>query len=169
MAYSSFSQDAKEFSNEFGANLGWGNPFGTSIEYTRQITKSDLVGAGVGFSMGGAKYGLEYKRLFNTDSKFNPYIGVAGSVASGLSEITVRVNADSALYKVEGGSAIGPRGGFRYQAGWANLYLNVGYGVKVSGGGVEYLDGSRKESIKDFAKLMSVGGVEVSGSMMFRF
>lgn len=155
--------------NEFGVNLGWGNPFGASIQYSRALKINQTAGAAVGFSLSGARYGLDYKYLFNAESKFNPYIGLAGSYASGLSEVNVNVNADTAKYEFKGGVQINPRGGFRYQAGFANWYVNVGYGIPVTGGGVKYVSGSTKSSIKSAAEIFGMGGVEVSGSMMFRF
>jgi len=168
LATALFSQDASKES-EFGFNLGWGNPFGTSIQVATALTTHHSAGAGIGFSMSGVRFGLDYKYLFNVDSKFNPYVGVAGSYASGLTGATVNMNSDTAKYDFHGGVQATPRGGFRYQAGFANLYLNVGYGIPVVGGGVKYVSGSTKSSVKSAAELFGLGGVEVSGSMMFRF
>jgi hypothetical protein len=39
----------------------------------------------------------------------------------------------------------------------------------LAGGGSEYVSGSTKQSLKDFADVVSLGGVEVSGEMLFRF
>lgn len=163
-----FAQDDSD-KNEFGINLGWGSPFGASLQYSRAIKSDQTVGAAIGFSMSGARYGVDYKYLFNAASKFNPYIGLAGSYASGLPEVNVNVNSDTAKYEFKGGVQVNPRGGFRYQAGFANLYMNVGYGIPVVGGGVSYLSGSTKSSIKSAAEIFGMGGIEVSGSMLFRF
>ena len=163
-----FAQNTPE-PNEFGFNLGWGNPFGVSLQYSRAFAIHQSAGAAVGFSMAGARVGLDYKYLFNTDSKFNPYLGLAASAANGLDEVNVNVNSDTAKYDLKAGVQITPRGGFRYQAGFANLYMNVGYGIPIVGGGVNYISGSTKSTIKSAAEIFGLGGVEVSGSMMFRF
>lgn len=163
-----FSQDVQT-SNEIGFNLGWGNPFGASIEYSRSVTSNHSLGAAAGFSLAGARYGLDYKYLFNEDSKLNPYVGLAGSYATGISKVNVNVNRDSAKYELKGGTQIAPRAGLRYRAGFASLYLNTGYGIPVSGGGVRYLSGSSNSRIKSFAEIFALGGSEISGSMMFRF
>lgn len=163
-----FSQDITT-RNEFGASLGWGNPFGISVQYSRAIVSNQTVGAAAGFSMTGARYGLDYKYLFQAESKFSPYIGLAGAYASGLPEVTVNVNDDSAKYELNGGVQVHPRGGFRYQAGFANWYVNLGYGIPVVGGGVDYISGSTEKSVKSLAEMFGMGGFEVSTSLMFRF
>ena len=168
MSTMTFCDEGKPL-NEFGINFGWGHSFGNSIEYDRLIAGNQSLNGGIGFSFGGLKYGIGYKYIFNEESKFNPYFGTNISSANGLSEVTVNVNADSSKYKVNSGIAVTPRGGFRYQAGFANLYVNVGYGIVLSGGGVEYISGSTKESVADFAKVLGIAGLEVSGSMLFRF
>ena len=116
----------------------------------------------------GGRLGLDYKYLFDGESKFNPYLGVAGSYVTGLSGVNVNVNSDTAKYDLNGGIQVTPRVGFRYRAGFANLYLNLGYGISATGGGVEYKSGSTKGSIKTAAKIFGMGGVEVSGSMLWR-
>lgn len=162
------SQDASQ-ENEFGINLGWGNPFGTSIQVATAVSTQQSVGAGVGFSLSGVRFGLDYKYLFRVASKFNPYLGLAGSYASGLAGGEVYRDTDTAKYDLNGGLQATPRGGFRYRAGFGNLYLNVGYGIPVVGGGVTYVSGSTKGKVKSTAETFGMGGVEVSGSVMLRF
>ncbi len=153
-----------EKQNEIGGHLGWGNPFGIGIHYARNIESNHQIGLGVGFSGSGGRYAADYKYLFNEEKDFNPYMGFAFSHATGVSEMRVNVNADTALYDVNGGNVIQPRAGFRYCAGPIGLYLNVGYGIVLNGGGVEYVEGSESESIKDFAEIIGLGGIEISGS-----
>lgn len=162
--------EADDFNaNEFGVNLGWGAPYGFSIQYQRNFDSSNSVGTGIGISMSGGRLGLDYKRFFATENKFNPYLGFATSLASGLPEMTVAVNGDSSLYKVNSGVQATPRGGSRYQLSSVNWYFNVGYGFPISGGGVKYLSGSQKSANETAAKIVSVGGLEVSGSLYWKF
>jgi hypothetical protein len=160
---------SSETQNEFGVNFGWGAPFGFSVEYARYIEENQLLGTGLGFSLGGLKYGIEYKYFISAGESFAPYIGIAGSYATGLPEVTVSVNQDTALYKIPAGIAIGPRIGFKYAINSANMYFNVGYGIPLKEEKPEYIEGSTKESIHDFANLLQNGGLEVSGSVMWPF
>lgn len=167
-ALNSVARD-QEKQNEIGGNLGWGNPSGFGIYYARNIESNHQIGLGAGFSGSGGRLALDYKYLFAEDEDFNPYMGFAFSHATGVSEMRVNVNADTALYDVNGGNAFQPRAGFRYCTGSLGLYLNVGYGIVLNGGGVEYLEGSERESVKDFAEMVGLGGFEISGTGTFFF
>lgn len=158
----SFGEKVDTTYNEIGANLGWGNPLGASFEYNRKLTQGDLIGGGFGISMAGFRYGVGYKHLFFSSAKISPYIGIAAAKSSGIPEITVKVNTDSALYKVESGVSTTPRVGARLQNGNLAVYLNLGYGIIVSGGKIKFLEGERKDSLDDFASLMGAAGVEIS-------
>ncbi|MCB9497051.1 MAG: hypothetical protein H6686_09235 [Fibrobacteria bacterium] len=168
LANSLFSQ-ADPYRNELGFNLGWGNPFGASIQYTRALTPEHAMGAAIGLSLAGQRFGLDYKRFYKTDSKMNPYLGLAVSYAEGLSNVTVSVNSDSAKYKIKEGVQITPRAGIRYRAGFVHLYLNGGYGIPVAGGGVAYQSGSKESNIKKMAEVIQLGGLEISGSLFLAF
>lgn len=165
----SFAEKMDTTYNEVGANIGWGNPLGASLEYNRKLTQADLIGGGVGISMAGFRYGVGYKHLFLSDAKISPYVGIAAAKSSGIPEITVRVNSDSALYKVESGVSTTPRLGARFQNGDLAIYLNLGYGILLSGGKIKFLEGERKDSLDDFASLMGAAGVEVSLSGRYLF
>jgi|GEM_PF-3785846 len=169
LAISSFSDETKQFNNELIGNLGWGNPNGMSIEYMRHITTSNAISAGIGISMAGMKYGFGYKYYFNEAETFSPFLGISASQAAGLSKVNVNVNADSSVYSVNSGSAVTPRGGLRFQKNAIRLQLNLGYGLTMTGGGVEYVSGSKLSSVQSLAKAMGVGGVEISGSASICF
>lgn len=156
---------AEDKSNEIGGTVGWGSPYGgVAIHYARNFAESHSLGMGVGMSGAGAKYGIDYKLFFTPQESFNPYLGLALSHAGGVSEMKVSNQTDSAFYNIKGGSQLTPRVGFRFKAGPIGLYASAGYGICLSGGGVEYIAGSEKESLRDFAEILSPGGLEVSAS-----
>lgn len=128
-----------------------------------------MLGAGLGFSLGGLKYGIEYKYFLSSGESFAPYIGIVGSHATDLPEVAVSVNQDAALYKIPAGITIGPRIGFNYAINLGNIYFNIGYGFPLKEEKPEYIEGSTKESIHDFANLLQNGGLEISGSVMWAF
>lgn len=156
--------------NEVGGTVGWGSPYGgIAVHYARTFAEIHSLGMGVGMSGAGVKYGLDYKLFFTPQESFNPYLGLALSQAGGITEMKVSNNSDSAYYNIKGGSQLTPRVGFRFKAGPIGLYVNAGYGICLSGGGVEYIAGSEKESLHDFAEILSPGGAEVSASGTFLF
>jgi hypothetical protein len=169
LAISTFASESKSEENEFGANLGWGNPFGISLQYIRNIETDQKIGMGIGLSAAGIKSGVDYKFLLGDGPKMYPYAGIALSYALGLSEMNVSVNTDSAKYQIKGGLAVTPRTGFCYKAGFANWYVNLGYGFPITGGGAQYISGSRAKNVEDFSKALEIGGFEISTSLMWRF
>ncbi|MBL8024999.1 MAG: hypothetical protein JNL74_01235 [Fibrobacteres bacterium] len=158
---------------EFGANAGWEHPYGNSIEYSHSLSEHQLFGGGVGFSFNGIKFGLGYKYLINSlyskKGNFNPYIGLYASYAGGFSKVNVNVNSDTAVYKTNSGVTATPRAGLRLSLGNACIYANAGYAILVKGGGVEYVSGSREQSVANFANYVGLGGLEISGSFCFIF
>jgi hypothetical protein len=155
--------------SELGLAIGWGAPAGNAVEYAYYLTPSHAAGAGVGFSLAGAKYAAGYRYYFLPESGATPFVGLSASWAGGLSSVNVNVNNDSAEYKINSGFALAPRAGFRFRTRLISWYVNTGYHVVLSGGGSEYVSGSTKESIQDFADIVALGGLEISGGMMFRF
>ena len=158
-----------EKKSELGVALGWGAPAGNAVEYAYYLIPSHAAGAGVGFSLAGAKYTAGYRYYFLPERGATPFVGLSASWAGGLSSVNVNVNNDSTEYKIKSGFAIAPRAGFRFRTRLISWYVNTGYHFVLSGGGSEYVSGSTKQSIEDFADAVALGGVEVSGGMMFRF
>jgi hypothetical protein len=158
-----------EKKSELGLALGWGAPAGNAVEYAYYLTPSHNVGGGIGFSLAGAKYAVGYRHYFMPDKGATPFLGLFLSGASGLSPVTVTINSDSAEYKIHSGIAIAPRAGFRFRTRLISWYVNTGYHFVLSGGGSEYVSGSTKESLKDFADIVALGGLELGGGMLFRF
>ncbi len=158
-----------EKKSHLGFALGWGSPVGAGVEYAYDVTPTHNVGGGLGFSLSGARYAIGYRYHFLPERGATPYAGLALTGASGLSSVNVNVNKDSAEYKMNPGLAVAPRAGFRFRTRIIDWYVNAGYHVVVAGGGAEYVSGSTKQSIKDFAEVVALGGVEISGEMLFRF
>jgi hypothetical protein len=168
-AYSQTPEKPAAKKSELGFALGWGSPVGAGVEYAYDITPAHNLGAGAGFSMSGARYALGYRYFFKPEKGATPYLGLALTGASGLSSVTVNVNKDSADYKIKSGVALAPRAGFRFRTRIIDWYVNTGYHIVLAGGGSEYVSGSTKRSLKDFADVVALGGLEVSGEMLFRF
>jgi len=164
------SDSAREFSHEIGLGLGWGNPFGSAaFEYWRQCGPRHEVGTGVGLGTAGYSFGIGYKRYFQEEIRFNPWIGLSCYYATGYDSIPVfepRVGVSK--YRIKPGVAVQPRMGLRYQAGWMNMYFGLGWGFAVAGGGVEPVGDLIGHSSRGFAKFYGVGGPEVSMGMMYR-
>ncbi|MEN9354651.1 MAG: hypothetical protein RL318_1976 [Fibrobacterota bacterium] len=157
--------------NELGFSLGWGGPFGQSIQYSRVISEHANVGGGFGLSTAGAMIGVDGKYFADADSKGSVFCGVAASYATGT-EMTETdqglFKEDTATYELLGGVVLTPRVGFRYQAEYWNIYFTVGRGFPIAGGGVRYISGSDNSDIKEFVEFLSIGGAEVSMAMTFR-
>lgn len=158
-----------EKKSELGLALGWGSPVGAGVEYAYDITPSHNLGAGVGFSLSGLRYDLGYRYFFMPGKGATPYAGLALTGASGLSPVTVNVNSDSAKYRIKPGLALAPRAGFRFRTRVIDWYVNTGYHIVVAGGGSEYISGSTSHGVKTFADVIALGGLEISGEMLFRF
>jgi len=150
--------------NEISGNLGWGHPLGVSIQYSRIIDNANLIGLGIGFSGAGAKYGISYEYLMAEDG-WGPFGGISAAYAGGASEMNVNVNADSAVYSIHSGYTVTPRAGARYQGSTMSFQANFGYSIVLSGGGADYVSGSTSSSVKNFAELVGLGGIEISVSV----
>ncbi|HSQ41497.1 MAG TPA: hypothetical protein VLM37_04370, partial [Fibrobacteraceae bacterium] len=166
IVFASIAAFASEAVSELGFNVGWGNPMGESVEYAQEVAPGHRFGAGAGISAAGIKAGIDYAYLFVSAKRVSPYVGGAVSIASGLSDLQVNVNSDTANYDLKGGLVIAPRAGLRIAIRRIHFYLNFGYGFTLAGGGAEYQDGSTSSSVRKFAKALGIGGVEGSGSVM---
>lgn len=158
---------------EIAVNLGWGHPFGNSVEYSVDLADGNVLGVGAGFSMAGGRYGIDARRLFRTDGPVDPFLGVAVSKATGMDEVTVSSSSgsrtDTAVYKIDGGIQVTPRAGARLRVARLHLYLNGGYGFVVSGGGMQWISGKDDSSTRRIVELFTLGGLEVSlsGGIVF--
>jgi hypothetical protein len=124
---------------------------------------------GVGFSLAGARSAAGYRFYFSPGKAATPFVGLSGTWASGLSPLNVRVNNDSAKYKINSGFAVAPRAGFRFRIDPFSIYVNTGYHFVVAGGGAEYLSGSTRRSVRTFAEIVAVGGFDLCGGAWFQF
>lgn len=158
---------------EIAINLGWGHPFGNSVEYGVDLADGNVLGVGAGLSMAGGMYGIDARRFFRTERAINPYLGLAVSKATGVDEITVNSRSgslkDTAVYQIEGGIQVVPRAGVRLRLARLHLYLNGGYGIVVSGGGMKWVSGTDNSSTRRIVELFTLGGVEASISGGFVF
>jgi len=171
LATAVFAGTAKEFDNEAGFAYGCGNPFGLgALEIWHHLNPTHGMGTGIGVSLAGTNFGVGYKRYFRVETHFNPWIGISGFYATGRDSAPVIVpTVTIATYRLKPGFALQPRAGIRYQAGWLNLHLNVGWGFPLVGGGAEFEDadlGRRSDKAADF---FAIGGPELSMATMFRF
>ena len=155
---------AFSYDNEISANVGWGHPFGMSVQYSRYVEETNMIGIGFGLSGAGGKFGISYEHLFSNEG-WGAIIGVATSYAMGANNINISVNADTAVYKINSGSSITPRFGIRYRGDRCNVQGNLGYSILLTGGGVEYVSGSEESNVKKFADLIGIGGIEISISI----
>jgi len=164
------SDSARDFNNEIGLGMGWGNPFGSlALEYWRHCGPRHELGAGAGLGTSGYTFGLGYKRYFQEEIRLNPWIGVSSYYASGSDSVTViEPQAGTSKYHINSGFVVHPRIGLRYQAGWMNLHFGLGWGFTVAGGGVEYVSDLVGHSSDRIAQFYGVGGPEVSMGMMYR-
>ncbi|MGL1903895.1 MAG: hypothetical protein OCC49_17285 [Fibrobacterales bacterium] len=153
---------------EVGGGIGWNAPYGTGVELAFYPTPNVNINAGGGISFAGFKYGLGTKYFFKADQKFSPYVGASYYHAGGLSQLTVKVNNDSALYKVTAGHSLGLRAGLRVALSKVNFYGTVGYGLPLSGGKSIYREGVESEDLETAAELFEPQGLELSFGMSFR-
>jgi hypothetical protein len=161
--------DAPDYRNEIGGSLGWGHPYGVSVECRRFVVPSVAIGAGAGLSMSGFHYGADLRWLVLPDRMISPWAGVAYSVASGADKVNVNVNTDTATYDMKGGTQLTPRVGARFHYRHLAAYANLGYGIVTSGGGSQYRSGSTSSSVRTAAELGELGGLEISLSAAFLF
>jgi len=93
------------------AIAGWGSPYGMGIEPSFYFNNNLNLGAGIGFSLSGGKFGTGVKYYLLPDKMIDPFLGANVTYSTGLSKITVRVENDSAVYKIDKGSFVTLRGG----------------------------------------------------------
>ena len=155
--------------SELGLVTGWGSPSGSGVEYAFYPIEPWSVSAGAGFSFSGTRFSLGSKYFFMAEEFASPFAGLSLTSSGGLSSLNVNVNDDKAVYSINSATFLTPRAGWRFKARNINWYVNAGYGIVLSGGGVQYESGSPASNVRDFAKIFSAGGFELSGSMMFKF
>ncbi|HMV27349.1 MAG TPA: hypothetical protein PLG25_02420 [bacterium] len=153
--------------NEFVATAGWGAPVGIGLEFEKYIVPAFNLNMGAGVTVTGVKLSVGTKYLMAADKDVSPYIGLNFSSSSGIRRLNINVDTDTAKYKINAAKILTPRAGLKLKRGFANFYLNVGYGIVVDGGGNKYRSGSTDTGISDMADLLSAGGVEISGSICF--
>jgi hypothetical protein len=163
----SFCEEFKR--SELGVILGWGSPNGNGVEYSYYVIEPLNINVGAGITLSGGKLSLGSKYYFLPQKFASPFVGLNLTNSSGLSSINVNVNNDSAKYSIEKAVFITPRVGWRFKTNVINWYVNAGYGIVLTGGGSKYISGSTSSSVKDFSKVVSAGGIEISASMMFKF
>ncbi|MBC8374870.1 MAG: hypothetical protein H8E26_02425 [FCB group bacterium] len=147
---------------ELGGIMGWGSPLGVGIEGGYYFNPHSVATAGLGFGFSGFKAGAGVKYLLNPDKMFTPFGGIYLSSSSGLSNLNVTVNMDSAVYRIDPASLLSLRTGLRFQVGFIRVYGHLGYGIALNGGKSHYESGSLSEDVSDFARFMEPGGIEIS-------
>ncbi|NQT62330.1 MAG: hypothetical protein HQ556_05165 [Candidatus Marinimicrobia bacterium] len=147
---------------ELGGIMGWGSPLGVGVEGGFYFNPHTVVTGGLGFSFSGFKAGAGVKYVLSPDKMFTSFGGMYLSSSSGLSNLNVTVNLDSAVYRIDPASLFTLRTGLRFQVGFIRVYGHLGYGFALHGGKSHYQSGSLSADVSDFARFMEPGGLEIS-------
>jgi hypothetical protein len=150
-----------------GFTGGWGAPYGFGIEYSYLITQNLDLNAGLGFSFSGLRTGIG-TRYFFKDQGSSPFAGANFIYSSGLSGLEVSTSDGTGKYKVESDQGFFVRGGYKIEHYNKLFFINLGYGIPFNSKDAVWQSGEESSSQQDFANLMRLGGVEVSGSVVFR-
>ncbi|HOX53225.1 MAG TPA: hypothetical protein PKY05_17200, partial [Fibrobacteria bacterium] len=99
--------------------------------------------------------------------------GLALANVQGMDEVTIDSEtgnaSDTAMYRMDGGILLAPRAGVRWSLGDFRLLAGTGWGLVLSGGGSRWLSGMRDRSTDRIARVLELGGPEVtiSGGWVF--
>ena len=151
-----------------GLGGGWGAPYGFGAEYSYLITPNLDMNLGAGFSFSGLRTGFGSRYFFIKD-KSSPFFSVNYIYTSGLSNLEVDIDNRAGEYKIHEDQALFVRGGYSIKAGDVLFIINVGYGFPFDEKDAEFRRGNYSSKQQDFANLMALGGIEVSGSIIIRF
>lgn len=165
----SFSILNYEYNPKHGIGFigGWGAPYGFGLEYSYLVTNNLDLNAGLGFSFSGLRTGIG-TRYFFKDQGSSPFAGANFIYTSGLSGLEVSTSDGTGKYKVESDQALFIRGGYKIEHYNKLFFINLGYGIPFDHQNAIWQSGEESSTQQDFANLMRLGGVEVSGSIVFR-
>ncbi len=149
-----------------GFTGGWGAPYGFGIEYSYLVTQKLDLNAGFGFSFSGLRAGIGTRYFFNEGS--SPFAGANFIYSSGLSGLDVSTSNGTGKYKIESDQAFFIRGGYKIEHNNKLFFINLGYGIPFDPKDAIWQSGEESSSQQDLANLMRLGGVEISGSIVFR-
>lgn len=156
----------------FGFSAGWGLPYGYGIEYNHLISNHFDLNVGAGFSFSGLRTGIGTRYYFKNEGS-TPFLGTNIIYTSGLFSYTVRINSLSGDFRNFSDAAVFLRGGYQLeQHNISNLNLShmiaVGYGIPFRNKGAELIVGSSDSTVKKFADMQALGGIEISYTLIFR-
>lgn len=149
-----------------GFTGGWGAPYGFGVVYSYLITPNLDLNAGLGFSFSGLRTGIG-TRYFFKDQGSSPFVGSNFIYSSGLSGLEVSTSDGTGKYKVEPDQAFFLRGGYKIEHYNKLFFVNIGYGIPVDPQNSIWQSGEESSSQQDLANLMRLGGIEISGSIVF--
>ncbi|WP_460500203.1 hypothetical protein, partial [Hymenobacter agri] len=164
-----------------GLGLGWGAPYGWGIELSHMVTTRLDVNGGLGFTITGGKFGIGTRYFFHPERKVSAFVGGNLVYSTGLRDVRITTKSTStnggSTYYNTGDDArvsylatplVHGRVGVRWQPIRRFGTLGaVGYGVALVRDPYEYTSGSYNPSARDFARLLSPGGVEISYGIAF--
>jgi hypothetical protein len=159
--------------------MGWGAPYGWSIDYSYMVTPKLDLNAGVGFSITGAKIGIGTRYYFAPQKKVSGFIGANLVHNSGMDRLTFSDTnnnnygygysyVDHAIVNYKPSALLHLRGGMRWQPAYRFAMIGaLGYGIPLSGNLVQYVEEPTSQSIRDAVNLLSPGGFEISVGVAF--
>ena len=159
-----------------GLTLGWGAPYGWSIDFAHMVTSHLDVNFGLGFSITGTKVGVGTRYYLAPQRKVSPFFGVNLVRSGGINDLRVTANnsnnggpgtsGDEAIVNFKSAGLVHVRSGLRWQPhrGFALLGA-LGYGMVLGGSPVEYVRVPAQQSTRDAVNIFSPGGIEFSVGM----
>lgn len=153
---------APRYQGSLTLELGWGAPYGFGVSYAHHLSPNWDINGGLGLGIGG-KIGMGTRYYVNPDRPFTPYVG-ANLVRTGrISDVSVEVDGEQAVYSMSPSGTLHLRGGLRWQPGRIGLLATGGYGILLTGDPVTYDAGyNPSQRLRNVVQIINPGGVEVS-------
>ncbi|MEO1516398.1 MAG: hypothetical protein AAFV95_15345 [Bacteroidota bacterium] len=171
---------AQDYQNEYGTDHrdvyyrlgltgGWGSTYGFGIELSVLLLEQFDLNAGAGVSFNGFKYGVGGRVYLLKDNFISPYLGLNYVRSTGLPEIEITLDGIVGFYNILADETANVKGGLAIEFGWTRLLTTVGYGFAFGDYDAVPTDGYINDEHQRFANWMAVGGLELSGTLLFRF
>ena len=160
--------------SSIGLTLGWGAPYGWSVDYSHMLKPNLDVNVGVGIGV-GLKIGVGTRYYFAPQRKVSPFVGANLVHTSGISDFNLTVNEnqlneDRTRLSIRATNLVHLRGGIRWQPTYRFALLGaLGYGIRLGGDPVSYAPGYAPyyQSTRDVIDAIAPGGVEFSVGVAF--
>lgn len=160
-------------STSLGLTLGWGAPYGWSLDVRHFITRRLELNAGAGASTTGLKVGIGATYYLAPTHRVSPFFGAALAHSGGRRDVYVHeahrffdhtfTSSEAAHVNFLSANLVHLRSGWRWQPtpGCA-LLGTLGYSVVLGDDPVEYLEAPARQSLRDVVRVQSPGGLEIS-------